>query len=53
MKPIRLVRNLALTLKGLNSVKTKSKITAVNIKTKKAIQEYLKLAQVLIRSGKV
>ena len=35
------------------SLNTKSKITVVNIKTKKVIQEYLKLAQILIISGTI
>ena len=52
MKPERYVRHLLFTLKGPALVETKSQIRAVNIKTKKLIQEHLKLSQVLIVKSK-
>ena len=42
-----------MTLKQPDLVETKSQITAVNMKTKTMIQEYLKLAQVFIVRGKL
>ena len=53
MIPKRYVWNLFYTMKGPVLVEMKSQITAVNIKTKKVIQEHLELDQVLIARSKV